>query len=73
MWPEAHSTLSALLFLGFAGTSIAQFDPVRDFCRRWAHQTAVVDRKLYLDGGLVNYKPFSSSSQNATSKLRSID
>ncbi|KAF4412470.1 Kelch repeat-containing protein [Colletotrichum fructicola] len=46
------------------GTSVAQNDPVRDFCRRWGHQSAVVDRKLYIDGGLINYKPFSSSSRN---------
>ncbi|KAK2770979.1 cell wall anchored protein [Colletotrichum kahawae] len=46
------------------GTSVAQNDPVRDFCRRWGHQSAVVDRRLYIDGGLINYKPFSSSSRN---------
>ncbi|KAK1850208.1 cell wall anchored protein [Colletotrichum chrysophilum] len=49
------------------GTSVAQNDPVRDFCRRWGHQSAVVDRKLYIDGGLINYKPFSSSSRNFSS------
>src|SRR4051794_1280816 len=51
-----------------AGTSLAQFDPLRDFCRRWGHQSAVVDRKLYVDGGLVNYKPFAADSQNMSSE-----
>ncbi|KAI8220050.1 Kelch repeat-containing protein [Colletotrichum sp. SAR 10_86] len=53
-----------ILALFLSGTSIAQNDPVRDFCRRWGHQSAVVDRRLYIDGGLINYKPFSSSSRN---------
>ncbi|KAI5455986.1 hypothetical protein BGZ63DRAFT_367933 [Mariannaea sp. PMI_226] len=43
-------------------TSFAQNNPLTDFCRRWGHQSAVVDRKLYIDGGLVNYKPFGSST-----------
>lgn len=48
-------------------SSTAQHDPLKDFCRRWGHQTAVVDDRLYIDGGLVNWKPFSASSQNETS------
>jgi hypothetical protein len=39
------------------GTSIAQKDPTDNFCRRFGHQTAVVDRKLYIDGGIINYQP----------------
>ena len=50
------------------GTSLAQYDPLNDFCRRWGHQSAVVDRKLYIDGGLVNYKPFTAESQNMSSE-----
>lgn len=32
-------------------------DPLRDFCRRYSHQTAVIDRKLYIDGGWVYANP----------------
>ncbi|KAI1071762.1 hypothetical protein LB507_004924 [Fusarium sp. FIESC RH6] len=35
---------------------LAQNDPAKNFCRRWGHQTAVVDRKLYIDGGMINYE-----------------
>lgn len=47
----------------------AQQDPVADFCRRFGHQTAVVDDKLFIDGGLVNWNPFSSFPSNYTSAL----
>lgn len=36
--------------------SFAQsFDPVVDFCRRFGHQTAVIDDRLYVVGGYVDY------------------
>ncbi|EKG10828.1 Galactose oxidase/kelch beta-propeller [Macrophomina phaseolina MS6] len=41
-------------------------DPVRDFCRRWGHQTAVVDRRLYIDGGQVTWNPMSQNPLNYT-------
>ncbi|KAF2723856.1 hypothetical protein K431DRAFT_292158 [Polychaeton citri CBS 116435] len=41
--------------LAFSFTTLAQNDPLQDFCRRWGHQTAVVDGKLYIDGGFVSY------------------
>ncbi|KAK5655803.1 hypothetical protein OQA88_5341 [Cercophora sp. LCS_1] len=44
--------------------SFAHYDPLRDFCRRWGHQTAVVDNRLYVDGGWVNWKPFNEESNN---------
>lgn len=31
--------------------------PLDDFCRRYGHQTAVIDRKLYIDGGWVYANP----------------
>lgn len=31
--------------------------PLEDFCRRYGHQTAVIDRKLYIDGGWVYANP----------------
>ena len=68
MWSPSVSPLLACLLA--VGTTLAQFDPLKDFCRRWGHQTAIVDRKLYIDGGLVNYTPFSADSPNATSEPR---
>jgi len=54
-----------LLLLGLLiEVSLAQFDPIKDFCRRFGHQSAVVDDKLYVDGGLVNWKPYSETSAN---------
>ncbi|KAK4662256.1 uncharacterized protein QC763_701240 [Podospora pseudopauciseta] len=56
-----------LLLISFLSLSVfAQYDPIKDFCRRHGHQSAVVDNRLYIDGGLVNWKPFTSSSSNYT-------
>ncbi|KAH7389351.1 hypothetical protein DE146DRAFT_160791 [Phaeosphaeria sp. MPI-PUGE-AT-0046c] len=41
-----------------------QADPVRDFCRRWNHQTAVVDGRLYIDGGQVAYNSLAYDYTN---------
>ncbi|KAM0342387.1 hypothetical protein ACHAPU_009574 [Fusarium lateritium] len=49
-----------------AGISDAQNDPIKNFCRRWGHQSAVVDRKLYIDGGLIDYQP---SYENLSSRF----
>jgi hypothetical protein len=46
-----------------------QHDPVKDFCRRFGHQTAAINRKLYIDGGLVNWKPLETDPKNYTSML----
>lgn len=54
----------------FAGLGLAQSidDPVEKFCRRFGHQTALIDRKLYIDGGIINYNPLTDSeSTNRTS------
>ena len=39
-----------------AQDSAEDFDPLTDFCRRFAHRTAVIDRRLYIDGGYVDYR-----------------
>jgi hypothetical protein len=31
------------------------FNPLESFCRRFAHQTTTIDRRVYIDGGYVNY------------------
>lgn len=42
-------------------------DPINDFCRRFGHQTAVIDSRLYIAGGYVDYGgSVSPSSQNYT-------
>ncbi|PWY73122.1 hypothetical protein BO94DRAFT_627641 [Aspergillus sclerotioniger CBS 115572] len=41
-----------------------QHDPLKDFCRRFSHQTAVVDRRLYIDGGFINYNPLAQNPVN---------
>lgn len=61
-----------LLLLSFATLSLQDTkDPVKDFCRRWGHQTAVIDRKLYIDGGQVDWNPLSQNPLNYTSKTLS--
>jgi hypothetical protein len=50
----------------------AQLDPVENFCRRFGHQTAVIDRKLYIDGGFINYNPLSQYPTNYSSECSSI-
>lgn len=44
-------------------------DPIRDFCRRWGHQTAVVDNRLYIDGGQLTWNPMSQNPLNYTSMI----
>ncbi|KAG8165730.1 hypothetical protein KVR01_004282 [Diaporthe batatas] len=65
---SARMTSSRLLHLAvlalFVPRSWQQRDPVQNFCRRFGHQSTVVDDKLYLDGGLINWSPISTNSQN---------
>jgi hypothetical protein len=62
------ATRVTCLFLLLTGLSW-QKDPLNDFCRRFGHQTTVVDSKLYIDGGAVNWNPISQNPTNATSML----
>lgn len=52
----------------FADPSAQQRDPIKNFCRRFGHQTAVVNNKLFIDGGLVNWNPISTYPDNYTSE-----
>ena len=58
-----------LVALSLAARSLQQQskNPLNDFCRRWGHQTAQVDGKLYIDGGLVAWNPLSTNPLNYTS------
>ncbi|KAF5529036.1 hypothetical protein FMEXI_14395 [Fusarium mexicanum] len=55
-----------LLLWLHANASFGQNDPVKNFCRRWGHQSAVVDRRLYIDGGLINYGGAATNNQTNT-------
>jgi hypothetical protein len=56
--------------LGLVQRTYQQRNPIKDFCRRWGHQTAVVDDKLYIDGGLLTWNPMEQFSGNYTSEFR---
>jgi hypothetical protein len=59
-----------VLILCLVQTTLAQKDPVVNFCRRFGHQTAVVDNRLYVDGGLIDWNPITSYPNNYTSTCR---
>lgn len=63
----AHLRLSLLMTIALLSRSLQAKDPIQDFCRRWGHQTAEVDGKLYIDGGQVTWNPMSKNSLNYTS------
>lgn len=60
--------LFAILLL-FVEFSSQQKNPLNDFCRRFGHQATVVDQKLFIDGGQVDWNPISQNDQNYTSEL----
>ena len=45
-------------------------DPLEDFCRRFGHATAEVDRKLFINGGQFDSNPISELKYNRTSELK---
>lgn len=56
------------MLLFFVQISWQQKDPLNDFCRRFGHQSAVIDDKLYIDGGLVDWNPIAQNPGNYSSK-----
>jgi len=59
----------SLVVLGFVWPSFQdQNDPLEDFCRRFGHATTVIDRRLFIDGGLINWNPIAKNPLNYTSK-----
>ncbi|KAF2437289.1 hypothetical protein P171DRAFT_437884 [Karstenula rhodostoma CBS 690.94] len=62
----ASIRLSLLVAFAFVSRSLQAKDPISDFCRRWGHQTAHVDEKLYIDGGQVAWNPISTNPLNYT-------
>lgn len=65
LFAYSHVLIVLLFFVQF---SWQQEDPISDFCRRFGHQSAVIDDKLYLDGGLVDWNPISQNPANYSSK-----
>ncbi|KAH7252247.1 hypothetical protein BKA59DRAFT_525623 [Fusarium tricinctum] len=64
---QLHNGLVALCVLLFGvNLTVQQRDPISNFCRRWGHQSAVVDDKLYIGGGLVTYDGSSGTPQNVS-------
>jgi len=53
------------LFASLIGSVVSQApqDPIKDFCRRFSHQTTIIDRKLYIDGGYLNANPIDQNPQ----------
>ncbi|KAJ0144351.1 Lignostilbene-alpha,beta-dioxygenase isozyme III [Fusarium oxysporum f. sp. albedinis] len=58
IWTEA--ILALLLTVNWATSK----NPKDDFCRRFAHQTTVIDDKLYIDGGWVDFDDFQQTHEN---------
>jgi hypothetical protein len=56
-----HSPLVLLTLLAIYALAQAPPDPIRDFCRRYGHQTAVIDGRLYIDGGWVYANPIEQN------------
>lgn len=57
-----------LLLLLFAVNLVIAKNPKDNFCRRFAHQTNVIDDKLYIDGGWVNFDDFQQTHANYSSQ-----
>ncbi|KAH7139937.1 hypothetical protein B0J13DRAFT_596864 [Dactylonectria estremocensis] len=57
-------TEHSLLLLSFPWVTAK--NPRDDFCRRFAHQTTVIDDKLYIDGGWVNFQGFQEDHINSS-------
>jgi len=65
-----HARCASLLFALLILLALAQppADPLKDFCRRYGHQTTVMDRKLYIDGGWLYANPISQNPKPTMSK-----
>lgn len=62
-----RNQLYAAVLAAHVQISLQQYDPLTDFCRRFAHQTTLIDRNIYIDGGLVTYAS-GPNGPNYTSK-----
>ncbi|ESZ97136.1 hypothetical protein SBOR_2494 [Sclerotinia borealis F-4128] len=53
-----------IILLYLVQPSRQQKDPLNDFCRRWGHQTTVIDRQMFIDGGMIDWNPLSQNPSN---------
>jgi hypothetical protein len=61
------AVLASLLLFAVHRASTDQ-NPRDDFCRRYGHQTTVIDNKLYIDGGFVNFELFGKDHKSYPSR-----
>jgi hypothetical protein len=63
----------ALLALSLGTRTVtAVQDPKNSFCRRYGHQSTVIDDKLYIDGGWVNFDTFKTDHKDTPSMSFSL-
>jgi hypothetical protein len=67
-WLGSRKQALLALRLLFAVHWVIAKNPKDNFCRRFAHQTTVIDDKLYIDGGWVNFDDFQQTHANYSSK-----
>ncbi|KAB5530408.1 hypothetical protein GE09DRAFT_974348 [Coniochaeta sp. 2T2.1] len=63
-WLGSRKQALLALLLLCAVRCVTAKNPKDNFCRRFAHQTTVIDDKLYIDGGWVNFDDFQQSNIN---------
>lgn len=64
--------LSALLSYLSLSLQQASDVEVQNLCRRWGHQTCVIDSRLYLDGGRISPGPDFESNIKQSSIMESV-
>src|SRR5437773_683899 len=61
-----------VMLLSFAFQWVAALqNPLENFCRRYGHQSTVIDDKLYIDGGYVNFDSFPQDHLDVPSRFLS--
>jgi hypothetical protein len=56
LWGQIQALFLLFLFLALKSVLAVSQEPQSDFCRRFSHQSTVIDDRLYIEGGYVNYK-----------------
>jgi hypothetical protein len=70
-WQETLKAAILLLLLAVVQAGDIGTDSnsqLKNFCRRFEHRTAVVNNRLYIDGGFINSNPLDNDGTNYTSK-----
>ncbi|KAF2424874.1 hypothetical protein EJ08DRAFT_723414 [Tothia fuscella] len=57
-------TITLTVFYFVRASLQDRLDPLKDFCRRFGHATTVIDNRLFIDGGLINWNPITENPQN---------